>query len=334
MTASAPTSRRRLLLAAALASSLGAAHAQNSGGGSDYPSRPVTLYTAFAAGSGPDAVLRLVGDKLSRLWKQSVVIDNRPGGGGFVAMEAVRRLPADGYALIELDSEHLSAVPYLYKSRNFDTLKVFDPVAPLFSTPFMVAVATNSPWKTMGDLIAAAKAKPDAVTYGSWGVGSPGHLGGEWLDSLVGSKMVHAPYKEVSQLYPSVANGDVNWSFASIPSSQGVFKAGKLRYIAVAAPRRIPQMPEVPTVAEAGGPAGLDVNSFVTLLAPKGVPEAVRARIHADVLKVLAEPEVRERFNGFAFQPLAWSVDEIQKNAQAKAVQYRQLIQKANISLE
>jgi tripartite-type tricarboxylate transporter receptor subunit TctC len=147
-------------------------------------------------------------------------------------------------------------------------------------------------------------------------------------------QMLHAPYKEVSRLYTSVANGDVAWSFASIPSSQGVYKAGKLRYLAVAAPKRIPQLPEVPTVAEAGGPAGLDVNSFVSLLSPKGVPAAVRARIHADVLKVLAEPEVRERFNSFAFEPLNWSVEEILKNAETKSQQYQALIKKANISLD
>ncbi|WP_027474548.1 Bug family tripartite tricarboxylate transporter substrate binding protein [Curvibacter gracilis] len=302
--------------------------------GTDFPTKPVTVFTAFAVGSGPDAVLRLVANRLSIQWKQSVTVDNRPGGGGFIAIEAARRAAADGYSLVQLDSEHLAALPYLYKSRNFDTLKAFDPVAPLFRTPFMVAVSAQSPWKNMSDLLAAAKAKPGAVSYGSWGVGSPGHLGAEWLESLTDVQMVHAPYKEVSQLYTSVANGDVAWSFASIPSSQGVYKAGKLRYLAVAAPKRIPQLPEVPTVAEAGGPAGLDVNSFVSLLSPKGVPAAVRAKIHADVLKVLAEPEVRERFNTFAFEPLNWSVEEILKNAEAKSQQYQALIKKANISLD
>jgi tripartite-type tricarboxylate transporter receptor subunit TctC len=301
---------------------------------SDFPTKPVTLYTAFAVGSGPDAVLRLVANKLSGLWKQTVTVDNKPGGGGFVAIESARRGTTDGHTLLQLDSEHLAALPHLYKSRNFETLKVFDATAPLFRTPFMVAVSASSPLKNMGDLIAAAKAKPDAVSYGSWGVGSPGHLGAEWLDMLSGARMVHVPYKEVSQLYTSVANGDVPWSFATIPSSQGVYKAGKIKYLAVAAPKRIPQLPDVPTVAEAGGPAGLDVNSFVVLVTPKGVAAPVRAKIHADVLKVLADPEVRERFNTFAFEPLAWSVDEVNKQADVKSRQYQQLIQKANISLE
>lgn len=321
--------RRALLVSAVLAWAAVPAWAQG-----NWPTKPVTLYTAFAPGSGPDVVARLVGQRLSEMWKQSVVVDNRPGGAGFVAMDAVRRLPADGYALLQLDSEHLAAVPHLYKSRNFQTLEVFDPVAPLFLTPFLVAVSSNSPWKNMGDLIAAAKTKPDSVTYGSWFVGSPGHLGGAWLDMLAGTQMVHAPYRQVSELYTAVANGDVAWAYGSIPSTQGVYQAGKLRYLAVATQKRIPQMPDLPTIAEAGGPQGIDVNSFVSLVAPKGLREPVRAKIHADVLKVLAEPAIRERFNTFAFQPLDWPVEKIRANAALKSRQYGELILKARISLD
>ena len=299
-----------------------------------FPTKPVVVYTAFAVGSGPDAVLRLVAHKLSQQWKQSVTVDNRPGGGGFIAIEAARRAAPDGHTLLQLDSEHLSALPHLYAKRNFQTLQVFDPVAPLFRTPFLIAVPTQSTWKNVGDLITAAKKGPGQVSYGSWGVGSPGHLGGEWLDLVAGTQMTHVPYREVSQLFTSVANGDPAWSMASIPSSQGIHKAGKLRYLAVAGPRRIPQMPDVPTMAEAGGPAQIDVNSFVSLLAPKGVPAAVRSQIHADVLKVLQEPEVREKFQTFAFEPLSWPVEEIQKQAAIKSEQYKLLIQKANISLD
>lgn len=328
------TTRRPLLVSLACAGMLmgtaGTSHAQ----GSDFPSKPVTLYTAFAVGSGPDAVLRLVAHKLSTQWKQTVTVDNRPGGGGFIAMDAAKRGAADGYTLLQLDSEHLAAVPHLYKKRNVDTLKAFDPVAPLFRTPFMVAVPAQSPWKNMTDLLNDAKTKSGGLSYGSWGVGSPGHLGGEWLESITGVRMTHVPYKEVSQLYTNLATGEVAWSFASIPSSQGVYKAGKIKYLAVAAPRRIPQLPDVPTVAEAGGPAQLDVNSFVVLVAPKGVPAAVRNKIHADVLTALADPEVRERFNTFAFEPLAWSVEEIGRNAAAKSSQYEQLITKAGITLD
>jgi tripartite-type tricarboxylate transporter receptor subunit TctC len=320
---------RRTLIAALAAAGLASAHAAD-----PWPNKPVTLITAFAPGSGPDAVLRLVADKLGKTWNQRITVDNRPGGAGFIAIDAARRAPADGYTLLQLDSEHLAALPHLYKSRNFETLKTFEPTAALFRTPFLVAVAADSKLKTMSDLIADAKAAPGRLTFGSWGIGSPGHLGGEQLEAVTGTAMQHVPYREVSQLFTSVGAGDVGWSFASIPSSQGAFKAGKLRYIAIAAAKRIPQMPQVPTVAEAGGPAGLEVNSFVVLVAPRGLPAAVRAKIDADVRKALAEPDIKARFDTFAFENVGWSPEEIERQAAAKSKVYAEMVKRKNISLE
>ena len=302
--------------------------------GTDFPTKPVNIVTPFAAGSGPDAVLRMVGDKLGRLWNQRVTIDNKPGGGGFIAIDQARRAVPDGYTLLQLDSEHIAALPHLYKSRNFVTLQAFDPVAPLFRTPFFVAVGSDSKWKNMADLIADAKARPGQIVYGSWGVGSPGHLGGQQLDALAGIQMNHAPFREVSQLFTNVATGEVPWSFASIPSSQGIYKTGKLRYIAVAAPRRVPQMPDVPTMAESGGPAALEVNSFVSLLAPKGVSDEVKKKINADVAKVIADPEIKARFDTFAFEALTWSPEEIARQSEIKSKVYGDLVKRGNISLE
>jgi tripartite-type tricarboxylate transporter receptor subunit TctC len=329
-----PCSTRRrgaLALCAAAAVLATSGWAQTAG---DYPSKPVTIVTPFAAGSGPDAVLRLVADKLARQWSQRVLIDNKPGGGGFIAIEQARRAAPDGYTLLQLDSEHLAALPHLYKARNFVPLQHFQPVASLFRTPFFVAVQTESKWQNMADLIAAAKAQPGRMTYGSWGVGSPGHLGAEELQGLTGTSMQHVPYREVSQLYSNVGSGELPWAFASIPSSQGIYKAGKLRYIAVAAPKRVPQMPDVPTMAESGGPAGLEVNSFVSLVAPVGVSDAVANRINADVAKAIADPEIRARFDTFAFEPLAWSPDEIRRQAEIKSKVYGELVRRSNISLD
>lgn len=294
----------------------------------------MTLFTAFAPGSGPDATLRLVADKLGRLWNQRVMVENRPGGGGFIAMEAARRTAADGYTLLQLDSDHLGAVPHLYKQRGAAAVGAFEPVASIFRTTFLVAVGTDSKLKTMTDLIAAAKAEPGRVNYGSWGVGSPGHLGAELLEDLTGIRMQHVPFREVSQLYPAVGSGDVGWSLGTLPSSSGAYKAGKLRYIAVAATKRLPQMPDVPTAQEAGAPAGFDVNAFVVLVAPKGLPAPVRAKINADMGRVLADPEIRARFDTFAFEPISWSPEEIARAAEAKSRLYEGLVKKANISLE
>ena len=318
-----------LVLAATSALCLPAAAQQSS-----FPTRAVTIVTAFPAGSGPDAVLRLVSEKLSKLWGQPVLIVNKPGGGGFIAIEASQRAPADGYTLVQFDSEHLSALPLLYKAKGYVTLNNFEPVAPLFRTPFFVAVPTDSKWQNMRDLIGAAKAAPNKVNFGSWGIGSPGHLGGEQLELLAGIEMTHVPYREMSQLFTSVGTGELQWSFGSIPSSQGIYKAGKLRYIGVAAAKRVPQMPNVPTMAEAGGPAGFEVNSFVALLSPKGIAGDVKAKIHADVLKVLADPEVKGKFDTFAFETITWSPDQIRQNAEAKGKIYEELVKRKVISLD
>lgn len=303
-------------------------------GESNFPTKPVNIVTPFAAGSGPDAVLRQVSEKLSKLWKQPVIVNNKPGGGGFVAYAGTQQAAADGYTLLQLDSEHLSATPYLYKSRKFVPLEVYEPVATLFRTPFLLSVPADSKWKSVKDLVDAARAQPGKVNYGSWGVGSPGHLGAEALEFQSGASMQHVPFREVSQLYSAVANKDVEWAFATIPSSQGMYKAGKIRYLAVAAPKRIPQMPNVPTFEEVGGPANFEVNSFAVIVAPKGIPDALKAKINADVQKVLADPDIRERFNTFAFEVLNWTPEEIRRNSDLKAKTYSELIQRKKITLE
>ena len=300
----------------------------------DWPSKNITLITAFAPGSGPDATLRVVAERLGKQWGRNVIVENRPGGGGLIAMDAARRTAPDGYTLLQLDSEHLSAVPHLYKQRGADMVKSFEPVASIFHTTFLVAVGAESKFKSLGDIIAAAKASPEKITYGSWGVGSPGHLGGELLELQTGIKMQHVPFKEVSQLYPAVGSGDVNWSLGTLPSSSGAYKAGKLRYVAVAAKKRLPQLPDVSTAAEAGGPADFNVDSFVVLVSPKGLPAAVRSKVGEAMAKVLAEPDVRQRFDTFAFEPINWSPEEITRRAEAKSKVYEQLVKRANISLE
>jgi tripartite-type tricarboxylate transporter receptor subunit TctC len=299
-----------------------------------FPTKPVTIVSAFPAGSGPDSVVRQVAEKLSKLWGQPVLINNKPGGGGFIAIEASQRAPADGYTLVQFDSEHLSALPHLYKAKGYVTLNNFDPVAPLFRTAFFVAVPTESKWQNMGDLIAAAKAAPGKINFGSWGIGSPGHMGGEQLELLSGLDMTHVAYREMSQLFTSVGSGELQWSFGSLPSSAGIFKAGKLRYIAVASNKRLPQMPNVPTMAEAGGPAGFEVNSFVALLAPKGLAADLKTKIHADVLKVLAHPEVKAKYDVFAYETITWTPEQIRDNAVAKGKIYEELVKRKNISLD
>lgn len=300
----------------------------------EFPAKPVNIFTPFPPGSGPDALLRAITDKLSKLWGQPVIVQNRPGAGGFVVFEATRRLPPDGYTLVQLDSEQLVALPLLYKSRNFNTLQAYDPVASLYNTPFLVTVPTASPWKNIGDLVAAAKAQPGKINYGSWGIGSPGHLGGEQLELANGIEMQHIPFKDSGQMFTALAGNEIAWAFGSIPSSLGVYQSKKVRYLAVATPRRIPQMPDVPTVAEAGGPKGFTQSSFVVLASPKGMAPALQQKIEQDVAKVMQDADIRERMDTFAFEPIHWSPGEIRRQALEKGKLYEQLIKRKNISLE
>lgn len=322
--------RTALVAVAALMLGLAAASAR----AQDYPARAVTVVTPFPAGSGPDAMLRLVTDRLSKLWKQQVLVENKPGAGGFIAIEAARRAAADGYTLLQLDSEHLAALPHLYKHRNFVTLDVFDPVSALYRTPFLLVVSSQSKWTAVSDLVAAAKTKTEKLTYGSWGVGSPAHLGAVGIEGITSTSMVHVPFRDMGQLFSAVAAGDIDWSFGSIPSSQGVYKAGKLKYLAVATPRRIPQMPDVPTLAEAGGPAGFELSSFVVLVAPKGVPAKLVTRIDADVARALADPDVKAQLDAYAFERLRWTRADILKNTEAKSIEYGALVARGGISLD
>jgi tripartite-type tricarboxylate transporter receptor subunit TctC len=299
-----------------------------------YPAKSVRIVTPFPAGSGPDAVLRVVGDKLGKLWNQQVVIDNRPGGNGFIALEAAKRMPADGYTLVQADDAHVAMLPHLYKNIPYDATKDFDPVATLFRTYFFVVVPADSPWKDMKDLVAAAKEKPGQLTYGSWSVGSPGHVGAAMLEAATDTKMTHVPYKEMSQLYASVGNREIGWSFGSIASSGPMYRAGKVRYLAVAAPKRIAGFDAIPTMAEAGGPPELEVKAWVALFAPRGAPPAIVDKVNEDVRKVLADPEVREKFAGFGFEPYPSPPAEITANIASDSLRYGEVVKRAKISIE
>lgn len=299
-----------------------------------YPAKPVRIVTPFAAGSGPDGVLRVVGQKLSGLWGQQVIVENRPGANGFIAIEAAKKAPADGYTLVQMDDTHMALQPHLYRKLPYDVARDFDPVATLFRTHFFVVVPTGSPWKTVDDLVAAAKARPGDVTYGSWFVGSPGHLGGAMLEAETGAQMTHVPYKEASQLYAAVGNGDVAWAFGTAGSSGAMYRAGKVKYIAIAAPTRFAGFPDVPTMAEAGGPAGLEVKAWVALFAPRGTPAPATARVNEDLRKVLADPEVRERLASYGFEPYAASPAEMTREMEADFGRYGEIVKRAKVSID
>lgn len=303
-------------------------------GAQDFPTKPVRITTPFPVGSGPEGVLRLLADKLSRTWGQPVVVENKPGGNGFIAIDAFKRGVTDGHELIQLDNVHLSAYPHLFKKLPYDAKTDFEPLLPLFKTYFFVAVANDSKYKTVGDIISDAKANPGKLNYGSWSVGNPVHLGSALFETVTGTSMQHVIYKETTMLYTSVATGELSFAMGTNATAGAMYRAGKLRYVAVAAPKRVAAFPNVPTVGESGGPAGFEVSGWTAIAAPKGVSKAVADKIQRDIEKALAEPDMREKFASFAYEPFPLTRDQFGKYIQAESVRYGEIIQKAKASLD
>ena len=324
-------SRRRTAVAAALALGLFAsvgAQAQA------FPTKPVRIITPFPVGSGPEGVVRLVADKLSRTWGQPVTVENRPGGNGFIAIEAFKRGATDGHDLIQLDNVHLSAYPHLFKKLPYDAAKDFDVLLPLFKTYFFFTTATNSKYKNVADLIADAKANPGKLNYGSWSVGNPVHLGSALFDTVAGVDMQHVIYKETSQLYTGVATGDLAYALGTSATAGPLYRSGKLKFLAIAGPSRLPAYKDVPTVAEAGGPAGFEVSGWTAIAAPKGVPKAVADKIQHDIEKALAEPDIKEKFISFGYENYTPTRVQFQQYMDSESKRFADVIKKAGASLD
>jgi tripartite-type tricarboxylate transporter receptor subunit TctC len=275
-----------------------------------------------------------VADKLSRAWGQPVVVENRPGGNGFIAIDAFKRGAKDGHDLIVLDNVHLAAYPALFKKLPYDAGKDFDTLLPLFKTYFFFTVPTNSKYKTVGDLIADAKANPGKLNYGSWSVGNPVHLGSELFESATGTQMEHVIYKETTQLYTSVATGELAFALGSSATAGPLQRAGKVRFLAVAAPQRVAAFPDVPTVSESGGPKGFEVTGWNAIAAPKGLPAAVTDKIKRDIEKALSEPDVLEKFKSFGYEPFPQTREQFNQFVQSETQRFGDVIRKANVSLD
>ena len=299
-----------------------------------WPTQPVRVVLPYSAGSGPDAVVRQVGELLGRDWGQQLIVDNKPGANGWLAIGDVKRAKPDGYTLMAVDATHMTLQPSLYKQLPFNPAKDFEPVTPLYSTNFFVVVGANAPWKSVSELLAAAKAKNGQMTYGTWGMGSVAHVGTAQLEAATGVKMTHVPFKELPQLYSAVATGEVDWAFGTAATVGPLFRAGKVRLLAYAGNKRLAGYDSVPTVAESGGPAGFELGTWVALYAPAGTPKAVVERINGGVAKALASAAVRERLAGFGFEPWAAPPAELVRAADTDSKRYAEVVKRAAIALD
>ena len=230
-----------------------------------------------------------------------MIVDARPGANGFIAFDAVKKAPADGHDLLLVANSHMAINPALFKKLPYDPQRDYAPVVLLFRNYFFFVVAANGPYQSVPALIAAARASPGTLSYGTPYIGSPPHLGSATFEFLTRTKMNHVPFKDTTQIFISVANGDLTWAFGSAGSTAPIAKTGRLRLLAIGAPSRLPTHPDVPTLAEAGGPAELVVDAWSGLVVPRATPDAVVRKINADIVKQLGEPDILERLRVLGF---------------------------------
>lgn len=324
-------SDRRQVLTGAAALMLGGLAPLARAQGGEYPTGPVKIVVGFAAGGPTDLAARLIAARLQTALGQSFIVENKPGAGSNLASEIVAAAPADGHTLL-MAAAPLAINGHMYKNLKYDALKSFEPVSQVMSAPCILAVRPDS-YKTMAELVAAAKKQAGKLSFSSSGAGGSQHLAGELLQQKAGIDLIHVPYKGASPALNDLLGGQVSMGFMTSLSSVPYFKSGKLRALAVAAPQRLPQLPDVPTMAEAGFP-GVEINSWSGLLAPARTPAPVIARLQREVAKALAAPDVREKLSSQGAVVVGGTSAEFASYLAREHAEYGKLIKSINLSLD
>lgn len=307
----------------------GLAQAQASAAG--YPSGPVKIVVGFTAGGPTDLAARLIAAKLQVAFGQSFVVDNRPGAGSNLASEIVANAAPDGYTLL-MAAAPLAINNHLYKDLKFDVLRSFEPISHVMSAPCILAVRPDS-FKTLAEMVEAAKKDPGKLSFSSSGLGGSQHLAGELLQQKAGIKLIHVPYKGAAPALSDLLGGQVSMGFMTSLSSVPHFKSGKLRALAVASPQRLPQLPDVPTMAEAGMP-GVEINSWSGLLAPARTPRDIVARLQREVAKALSAGDVSEKLSSQGAVVVGGTSAEFSSYLAHEHAEYGRLIKSIKLSLD
>lgn len=273
-----------------------------------YPSKPIKIVAPFTAGSATDIMARVVGEKLQAAWGQPVVVENRPGAGGTLGATQVARSDPDGHTLVVVSTGHV-VNPVLYSNLQYDTLGDFSGVSPLATLPSVLVVGAGSPIKSVAELIAAARAKPGALNYASAGVGSATHVNAEKFRASANLQLTHIPFKGTPETIVETSTGRTDFMFTPVLASLPAIRENRLRAIAVSTAKRSAALPNVPTVAEAGLP-GFVFDFWIGMLAPAKTPKPILARLNAEVARILALPDVKERMATLGAEPMPMSPDQ------------------------
>jgi tripartite-type tricarboxylate transporter receptor subunit TctC len=296
--------------------------------GEAYPSRPIRLILPVAPGGGQDTTARAVSQKFTENLGQSIIVDARPGSGGAIAAGIASRAEPDGYTLLNISSTAVTTP--LVMDVPYDVFRDFRPVSQLVSTPYLVVVTPSLPVSSLAELTAYAKANPDKLTYASAGSGSLTHLGVEFMRQKMGVQMVHVPYKGMGPSGPDLMAGRVHLGFWSTVSAMAHVKAGRLRALAVTGPKRATNIPDIPTVAEAGVP-GFEVTQWYGVLAPKRVPNAIVARLSQAFASSVTHPDVATHISRDGGEPVGSSPREFAAHLKSERAKWAKVVKQTGI---
>lgn len=322
------TTRRAALLA--LASIL--ATAPLLARAADYPDKQIRFIVPYPPGGGTDVIARIVQNKFQQSLGQTILIDNRGGGGGSVGTDVAARAAPDGYSVLFTLSSH-TINPAIFPKLPFDTVKDFEPVGTVASLPQILVVLPNFPAKNLGELIAMAKSKPEGLQFASVGNGSPSHLAGELLNLRAGIKITHVPYRGGGPAINDVLGGQLPMLWVSIPAAAQFIKAGRLRAIAVSTVKRSAAFPDVPTVQEQGV-RDFEVDSWYAMFVPAKTPKPVIERLNKALNQVVADPEIRERLLDQGSEAVGGTPEALGKVVQTEIAKWTRLVKDANIKVE
>ena len=297
-----------------------------------YPSKPIRVVIGFSAGSTVDTSARFVGQKLSESWKQQVIAENRPSAGGIIAAQVVANAAPDGYTLLSVSASHAVA-PAMYSKLPYDTVKDFAGITTTVSVPAVLIVSPALGARSVQDLIAMAKARPGEVMFSSGGIGSATHFSAELFQSLATINVQHVPYKGIPEAVSDAMLGRVHFMFSPVTNAIPLIRDGRLRALAVSPPRRLPVLPDVPTVIEAGVP-GYQWETWFGLLAPAKTPRPIVEKLNHEVTRILALAETKERWNAIGAEPAPISPEAFDKYISEQIVLFTKLARAANIKAD
>ncbi|MDQ6638299.1 MAG: tripartite tricarboxylate transporter substrate binding protein [Pseudomonadota bacterium] len=316
--------RHAAALALALLASLAAAQ--------EYPSKPVRIIVPFAAGGPADVYARFIAQRLQESMGQTFVVDDRPGAGSIIGTDAVAKSPADGYTLLLMSNTH-TVNESLMPAKPFQLMRDFVPVAPINSSDLVLVARSGLPVTTLAELVAAAKAKPGALTYASSGPGTPYHMAGELFKAMAGVSILHIPYKGSSGARTDVLGGQVDLMFDAVPTMTEHIRTGKVKALGTTGTTRSAVMPEVPTIAEAGVP-GYEATIWLGLMAPRNTPAPIVARLNAEVAKIVANPETAKAWKAQGATPMTMSTAEFTRYLNDDIVKWAHIVKVSGAKAE